>query len=184
MIGTVNAYRTPYACLVGVALMCGLAGCAAPEPEPPPPLILESPAPPPKPVPMKPPPTAQAAVAEKTFTPEESQSGSKPSGGTVKVPDTQQATVPTPQQAPSLSGLSEGDVTKRFGKPANIRRTPSANIWTYQDQACTLDLFLFTDMRSGEQRVLTYQLSGSGREVLGERGCLDRLGNNNNGKTG
>jgi hypothetical protein len=184
MIGTVLAHRTLYARVAGVALMCGLAGCAVPEPEPPPPLILESPAPPPKPVAAKPLPAAQSAVAEKPFAPEEAQTASTPSGGTVKVPDTQQATLPTPQQAPSLAGLSEGDVTKRFGKPANIRRTPSANIWTYQDQACTLDLFLFTDMRSGEQRVLTYQLSGSGREVIGERGCLERLGNNNNGKTG
>jgi hypothetical protein len=183
MFGNVSAYRTACARSLGALLLCGLAACSAPEPEAPPPLILESPAPPPKPAPAKPPPAAQAAVTEQSYTPDKGESGNQPTGGTVKVPDPQQATAPTPQQAPSLAGLSEGDVTKRFGKPANIRKTPSASIWTYQDQACTLDLFLFTDMRSGEQRVLTYQLSGSGRDVLGERGCLERLGNNN-GKTG
>ncbi len=162
-----------------VVLPLGLVGCAQPAPEPPPPPVA-APKPVARPPAPKPLPTAQAAATETSFSPDESPASSNKTvtGTAGKTPETQQATAPTPQQAPSLAGLSEGEVTRRFGRPATVRKTPSANIWTYQDQACTLDLFLFTDMRSGEQKVLTYQLGGSGRETLGESGCLERLGNN------
>ena len=177
-----NPYRRLGGCLLTVLVSLGLAGCAQPEPEPPPPVAVK-PKPAPRPPAPKPLPTAQAAAQETAFSPDESPANSnKTITGTSKTPDSQEATAPTPQQAPSLAGLSEGEVTRRFGKPATVRKTASANIWTYQDQACTLDLFLFTDMRSGEQKVLTYQLGGTGRETLGERGCLERLGNN--GKAG
>ena len=178
-----NRYQGLGCCALSVLLPLGLAGCAQPAPEPPPPPVVAAPKPVARPPAPKPLPTAQASATETTFSPDESPASSnKTVTGTVKTPESQQATAPTPQQAPSLAGLSEGEVTRRFGRPTNVRKTPSANIWTYQDQACTLDLFLFTDMRSGEQKVLTYQLGGSGRETLGERGCLERLGNN--GKTG
>lgn len=106
----------------------------------------------------------------------------QPSSSTVKPPEINETTAPTRQQTPSLSGLTEAEITRRFGRPTAVRKTPSALIWTYQDQACSLDLFLFTDMRSGEQKVLTYQLGGSGRDVLGDRACLERLAGN--GKAG
>jgi hypothetical protein len=177
-----NPHRRLGGLVLTVLVPLGVAGCAQPAPEPPPPVAV-APKPPPRPPAPRPLPTAQASAKETAFSPDESPANSnKTITGTSKTPDTQEATVPTPQQAPSLAGLSEGEVTRRFGKPATVRKTPSANIWTYQDQACTLDLFLFTDMRSGEQKVLTYQLGGTGRETLGERGCLERLGNN--GKTG
>ena len=178
MIRTFNSFRTLGGCLSGTLLALGLAACSQPEPPPQPPVVVAKPKPPPRPAPPKPAPSAQAAAAETAFTPDEGPASTKPSSATVKAPESQQATAPTPQRAPSLAGLTEADITRRFGRPTTVRKTPSANIWTYQDQACTLELFLFTDMRSGEQKVLTYQLSGGGRETLGERGCLERLGNN------
>ncbi|TWT10227.1 hypothetical protein [Reyranella sp. CPCC 100927] len=179
-----NVSRRVCGGLFVAALLLGAAACSHPEPPPPPPPVAVVPKPAPKPPAPKPAPTAQAAATEISFSASEGPtSPTKPTtNGTVKVPESQEATAPTPQQVPSLTGLSEEDVTRRFGRPANIRKTSSANIWTYQDQACTLDLFLFTDMRTGAQKVLTYQFGGSGRETMGERGCLDRLGHN--GKSG
>jgi hypothetical protein len=167
---------------LAASLLAGLAACNTPPPPPPPLPVAMAPKPVPRPVPPKPAPTAQATATETSFTPQEGPLEGNPTAGTIKTPETQEATAPTPQQAPSLAGLSEDAVTRRFGPPATIRKTPSANVWTYQDQACTLDLFLFTDMRTGAQKVLTYQFGGSGRDTLGERGCLERLGHN--GKQG
>jgi len=183
MTEIVNVYRRFWAGLFAGPLMLGAAACSHPEPPPPPPPVAVAPKPVPRPAPPKPMPTAQAGTTEASFSPDEGPtSPSKATNGTVRAPESQEATAPMSQQAPSLAGLSEDAVTRRFGRPANIRKTPSANVWTYQDQACTLDLFLFTDMRTGAQKVLTYQFGGSGRETMGERGCLDRLGHN--GKTG
>ncbi|TXL76367.1 hypothetical protein FHP25_12015 [Vineibacter terrae] len=163
-------------------IVAGVAACSTPPPPPPPLPVAMAPKPVARPAPPKPPPAAQAAATEISFTPQEGPLEGKPTTSTVKGPEPQEATAPMPQQAPSLAGLSEDAVTRRFGPPATIRKTPSANVWTYHDQACTLDLFLFTDMRTGAQKVLTYQFGGSGRETLGERGCLERLGHN--GKQG
>ncbi|HKU96153.1 MAG TPA: hypothetical protein VJR58_12805 [Vineibacter sp.] len=183
MTKIINVYRKLFGGCFAASLMLGAAACSHPEPPPPPPPVAVAPKPVPRPVPPKPVPTAQAAATEVSFSVSEGPtSPNKATNGTVRTPESQEATAPMPQQAPSLAGLSEDDVTRRFGRPANIRKTPSANVWTYQDQACTLDLFLFTDMRTGAQKVLTYQFGGSGRETMGERGCLDRLGHN--GKTG
>lgn len=174
-------YRRFGGCASAVLMTLVVAACAQPAPPQAPPPVVTAPKPIQRAAAPKPVSTARASATETSFSPDDGPSSGKPTGGMVKAPEPQ-ATAPTPQQAPSLSGLTEGEVTRRFGRPAAVRKTPSANIWTYQDQACTLDLFLFTDMRSGEQKVLTYQLGGSGRETLGERGCLERLGNN--GKTG
>jgi len=183
MTRIVNVYRRFCGTFSAGSLLFLAAACSHPEPPPPLPPVAVAPKPVPRPAPPKPVPTAQAAATETSFSADEGPtSPGKPTNGTVKAPESQEATAPMPQHAPSLAGLSEDDVTRRFGRPANIRKTPSANVWTYQDQACTLDLFLFTDMRTGAQKVLTYQFGGSGRETMGERGCLDRLGHN--GKTG
>lgn len=182
MIAPSNPCRALCRWLFAATLAAALAACAQPPPPPAPPPVVQAPKPPPRPAPPKPAPAAQAAATETSFSAGDGPTGGKSTTATAKAADAQEATTPTPQQVPSLAGLTESDVTRRFGQPASIRKTPSANIWTYQDQACTLDLFLFTDMKSGEQKVLTYQLGGSGRDVLGERGCLDRLGHN--GKNG
>jgi hypothetical protein len=180
MFGNINPLRRPLCCLVGAALPFALAACSHPPP-PPPPVIVA----PPKPVAHRPPPkrpTAQASATEASFVSGPDAPPGQPTSRTVKQPEPAEATEPTRQQTPSLAGLTEGEITRRFGRPTAVRKTPSALVWTYQDQACTLDLFLFTDMRSGEQKVLTYQLGGNGRDVLGDRGCLERL--TANGKTG
>jgi hypothetical protein len=178
MIGIFRVYRKIAGVLAGVMIPLSLAACSQPEPPPPPPIAMAPPKPVPRPAPPQPPPPT---ATESTFS---ADGPGKTDGplASVKPPEPQEATEPKPQTAPSLAGLTEDDITKRFGKPANVRKTPSAVIWTYQDQACTRDLFMFPDMRSGQQKVLTYQLGGSGRDVLGERGCLERLGQN--GKAG
>ncbi|MCW5744619.1 MAG: hypothetical protein KIT36_00280 [Alphaproteobacteria bacterium] len=163
-------------------LAFGLSACSQPVQEEPPLPIVEAPKSPPRPAPPKPAPTAQASRAETRFTTSDTTNGNLPSTATVKPPEPQEMTEPTPQQVPSLAGLTEQEVTRRFGPPTSVRKTPAASIWTYRDESCTLELFLFTDMRSGGQKVLTYQLSGSGRDILGDRGCLERLGSH--GKAG
>lgn len=166
--------------LVGVALPISLLGCAAPPQDANPPPVLEAPRQAPRPAPP-PAPTAQASGQEIGYSPPATAPDDTPSGATAKPLEPQQATAPKPQQIPVLTGLTEADLTRRFGQPTSIRKTPAANVWVYQDQACTLELFLFTDMRSGEQKVLTYQIGGGGRDVHGDRGCLERLGNNGKG---
>ncbi len=181
MIGMLRVYRKIAGGLAGVMIPLSLAACSQPQPPPPVPIAMAPPKPAPRPAPPKP-PAPTAAATESTFSADNPGKSDGPLVSSVKPSEPQEKTEPTPQTAPSLAGLTESDVTKRFGKPANIRKTPSAVIWTYEDQACTLDLFMFPDMRSGQQKVLTYQLGGSGRDVLGERGCLERLGQH--GKAG
>ncbi|HJQ60290.1 MAG TPA: hypothetical protein VJ890_25520 [Vineibacter sp.] len=166
--------------LLGVSVALSMLGCAAPPPEGTPPPVVEAPRQAPRAAPA-PAPTAQASATESDFTPKDGAPADAPSTATVKPPEQQQATAPTPQQVPVLIGLTEGDLTRRYGQPASVRKTPAATVWTYQDAACTLELFLFTDMRSGQQKVLTYQIGGGGYPIHGDRGCLERLGVNGKG---
>ena len=114
MIRMFNRFQGLGGCASGVLLLLCLAGCAQPAPEPPPPPVVAAPKPAARPPAPKPLPTAQASATETTFTPDESPAGgNKTVTGPVKTPEPQQeATAPTPQQAPSLAGLSEGEVTR------------------------------------------------------------------------
>lgn len=180
MMGLLHPCRRFGGALLGVTMTVGLIGCMPPPPDGAPPPVVEAPRQAPRPAPP-PPPTAQASATEADFTPKPGGPDDPPAAATVKPTEPQEATAPTPQQIPVLIGLTERDVTRRFGQPISVRKTPAATIWTYQDQACTLEMFLFTDMRSGEQKVLTYQIGGSGYPIHGDRGCLERLGSNAKG---
>lgn len=114
-----------------------LAGCvdqkdAAP---PPPPVLVPQPvpptpevAPPPSVVPPVPPP--------------------KP-----PIPKLPEKTVYVPDE---LIGLDQVAVVKLLGSPLDSRNEGAAHVLTYRGKNCQLDVILFLDVKSGTERVLSY----------------------------
>lgn len=49
-----------------------------------------------------------------------------------------------------LIGLSGGDVTRKLGTPALIRRDGEAEVWQYRRARCVLDLFLYGSLKQVE----------------------------------
>ncbi len=116
-----------------LGLAC-LAGCAEPKPVGPPPTLLAALPPPevPVPAPVIPPvpppkPPIPHPAPEKT----------------VYVPD-------------ELIGLDQPGVVKLLGSPLDSRNEGAARVLTYRGKSCQLDVILFLDVKTGTERVLSY----------------------------
>jgi len=122
---------------LGVLWVAGCAEQAAISPPPPPEQPVEPPAKPPEeitpqlipPVPPPKPPIPQRPVPE-------------------KVP------LPTPAE---LVGLDHDGVIKLLGDPADNHTEGAARVFTYRGKNCQLDVIFFFDIKTGMERVLSYE---------------------------
>ncbi len=122
-----------------------LAGCADKEdvalPPPPPPAPLPAPEPeapePPTLIPPVPP--------------------HKP-----PIPKLPEKTVYLPDE---LIGLDQPGVTRLLGNPVDSRDEGAAHVLTYRGKNCQLDVILFLDVKSGTERVLSYDQQPSAGKV-------------------
>ena len=136
-----------------IAVLLGLlsvAGCADQAISPPPPQAPSEPPPPPPPevsppqlIPPVPPP--KPPIPPKTM------------------PDK-----PASPNAAELIGLDREGVTKLLGDPAENRNEGAAHVLTYRGKNnCQLDVIFFIDMKSGTERVLSFeQQPDSGKHAV------------------
>jgi len=122
-----------------------LAGCADKEdvasPPPPPPVPLPAPEPEaPEPLALIPPVPPHKPPIPKL--PEK----------TVYLPD-------------ELIGLDQSGVTRLLGYPMDSRNEGAAHVLTYRGKNCQLDVILFLDVKSGTERVLSYDQQPSAGKV-------------------
>lgn len=126
-----------------IAVLLGLlsvAGCADQAISPPPP-----------PAPAEPPPPAPPEVSAPQLIP--------------PVPPPKPPIPPRPSQekAPSstaaeLIGLDRDGVAKLLGDPSDSRNEGTARVLTYRGKTnCQLDVIFFPDMKTGSERVLSFE---------------------------
>ena len=114
-----------------------LAGCADRKDAAPPPL------PPLAPLPV--PPTPEVKAPEAVIPPVPPP---KP-----PIPRQPEKTVYMPDE---LIGLDQPGVVKLLGSPIDSRNEGAARVLTYRGKTCQLDVILFLDVKSGTERVLSY----------------------------
>lgn len=71
-----------------------------------------------------------------------------------------------------LVGLEGGTVRSLLGQPNVARAEKQAQFWRYDLGRCQLDLFLYTDPRTGQQRVAYLDVRPSG-STWRPTGCAD-----------
>jgi hypothetical protein len=126
--------------LLVLAVSLGMGGCTAPPDQPPPavPPVLEAPAPVNNGIPMPPPP--------------------KPPPPKPPAPKP----LPKPANGPDeLIGLDQDAVSKLLGDPADVSTEGGARILTFRSQECVLDVIFFLDVKTGVDRVLSFDLPSS-----------------------
>ncbi|HMA50366.1 MAG TPA: hypothetical protein VKP60_11470 [Magnetospirillaceae bacterium] len=114
-----------------------LAGCADQQ-DAAPPLL-----PPPAPLPVPPTPEVKAPAPVVPPVPPPKPPIPRQPEKTVYVPD-------------ELLGLDQFAVVKLLGSPIDSRNEGAARVLTYRGKNCQLDVILFLDVKSGTERVLSY----------------------------
>jgi hypothetical protein len=140
-----------------LALLPGLAGCAAPE---------DAPAP-------SPPPAVAEAPDLAPATEDDSKVAALPPAP--RPPDRPAPPVEPPLDPQSLKGLDQEQALGLFGRPNEIIDAAPATVWRYRGKGCRLDLFFFMDIGTRSFRALTYEFQPGDQSVTVQRACLNRL---------
>ena len=74
-----------------------------------------------------------------------------------------------------LVGLSQTDTTKLFGLPAERRKLPPSEIWTYHSTVCDVKLFFYPEVAKPTFRALTYQIDERDASDATHITCLSSL---------
>jgi len=61
-------------------------------------------------------------------------------------------------QPNDMIGRDENGIRSMIGNPTKTRTEGSTTVWSYEKDGCVLDLFLFYDVKTGAQRVLSYEI--------------------------
>jgi len=118
---------------------------------------VEPPAPPPLTVPQ--PPSAPVEPAPETLAPPKPPAPKPP-------PSRPQRQIANPEE---LIGLDPDAVSRLLGEPSERSSQAGARLMTYRKRDCQLDIILYRDIKSGVDRVLSYEMSPAGRN------CYDEL---------
>lgn len=98
------------------------------------------------------------------------------------------STAPEPTEEPSpppaaagqpndMLGQNEAGIRSMVGDPATTRTEGSTTVWSYRKEGCALDLFLFYDVKTGERRVLTYEIKPDSTDNNAIQVCYDKFRN-------
>jgi hypothetical protein len=72
---------------------------------------------------------------------------------------------------------NEAGIRALVGDPATTRTEGSTTVWSYRKEGCALDLFLFYDVKTGERRVLTYEIKPESTDNNAIQVCYDKFRN-------
>jgi hypothetical protein len=76
-----------------------------------------------------------------------------------------------------MIGRDESGIRALIGEPAKTRTEGSTTVWSYQKDGCSLDLFLFYDVKTGAQRVLSYEIRPNATDSNAIQACYDKFHN-------
>jgi hypothetical protein len=76
-----------------------------------------------------------------------------------------------------MIGRDENGIRALIGEPAKTRTEGSTTVWSYQKDGCSLDLFLFYDVKTGAQRVLSYEIKPNATDSNAIQACYDKFHN-------
>jgi hypothetical protein len=110
---------------------------------------------------------APDATAPDTAAPDANQIASLPSNGTDR-----------PGGKPSdMIGRDENGIRALIGAPTKTRTEGSTTVWSYEKDGCALDLFLFYDVKTGAQRVLSYEIKPTATDNDAIQACYNKFHN-------
>lgn len=76
-----------------------------------------------------------------------------------------------------MIGRDENGIRALIGAPTKTRTEGSTTVWSYQKDGCALDLFLFYDVKTGAQRVLSYEIKPNATDNNAIQACYDKFHN-------
>jgi hypothetical protein len=76
-----------------------------------------------------------------------------------------------------MIGRDESGIRSLIGEPTKTRTQGSTTVWSYQKDGCSLDLFLFYDVKTGAQRVLSYEIKPDVSDTNAIQACYDKFHN-------
>ncbi len=76
-----------------------------------------------------------------------------------------------------MLGRDENGIRALIGEPTKTRTEGSTTVWSYQKDGCALDLFLFYDVKTGAQRVLSYEIKPNATDSNAIQACYDKFHN-------
>jgi hypothetical protein len=77
-----------------------------------------------------------------------------------------------------MIGRDENGIRALIGAPAKTRTEGSTTVWSYEKDGCSLDLFLFYDVKTGAQRVLSYEMKPTATDSDAIQACYNKFHNN------
>lgn len=72
----------------------------------------------------------------------------------------------------TLVGLSPHETHLRLGEPTVVREDPPATIWTYHAGPCVLSLYLYSNVKTRELRVLAFDAATPATDVPDPARCF------------
>lgn len=77
-----------------------------------------------------------------------------------------------------MIGRDENGIRALIGAPARTRTEGSTTVWSYEKDGCSLDLFLFYDVKTGAQRVLSYEIKPTATDSDAIQACYNKFHSN------
>lgn len=77
-----------------------------------------------------------------------------------------------------MIGRDENGIRALIGPPAKTRTEGSTTVWSYEKDGCSLDLFLFYDVKTGAQRVLSYEMKPTATDSDAIQACYNKFHSN------
>ena len=76
-----------------------------------------------------------------------------------------------------MIGRDENGIRALIGNPTKTRTEGSTTVWSYEKDGCALDLFLFYDVKTGAQRVLSYEIKPTATDNNAIQACYNKFHN-------
>lgn len=80
-------------------------------------------------------------------------------------------------QPSDMIGRDESGIRSMIGNPTKTHTEGSTTVWSYEKDGCVLDLFLFYDVKTGAQRVLSYEIKPNATDNDAIQACYNKFHN-------
>jgi hypothetical protein len=90
-------------------------------------------------------------------------------------PETAAGTATPSLDPKQLVGLGFQETKSLLGEPTKTEEKPPAQIWTYNNDDCELDIFFYSDINTREFRALTYEIKDKQASGGSDDRCLAQL---------
>jgi hypothetical protein len=95
---------------------------------------------------------------------------------TASLPNSEADHAPVGQPS-DMIGRDESGIRSMIGNPTKTHTEGSTTVWSYEKDGCVLDLFLFYDVKTGAQRVLSYEIKPNATDNNAIQACYNKFHN-------